>query len=133
MTLLSISTLCSRRWCIPKKYKQIARSIESVLDLSMMSIEDAIGHLKVIDDDEPQPLSGSIMVGEKLHLTQEQWEACQSDEKKGESSPSTGDRKRGKPHKARGGGHGGTAGNQKPARNDACHNCGTLDHWTKEC
>jgi hypothetical protein len=58
-------------WCIPEKYKQIARSIESLLDLSTMSIEEAIGRFKVIDGDEPQPLSGSITVGGKLHLTQE--------------------------------------------------------------
>jgi hypothetical protein len=37
--------------CIPEKYKQITRSIESLLDLSMMSIEEAIGHLKVINGD----------------------------------------------------------------------------------
>jgi hypothetical protein len=30
-------------WCIPEKYKQIARSIESLLDLSTMSIKEAIG------------------------------------------------------------------------------------------
>jgi hypothetical protein len=42
--------------CIPEKYKQIARSIESLLDLSTMSIEEAIGRLKVTDGDEPQPL-----------------------------------------------------------------------------
>jgi hypothetical protein len=66
-----------------------------------MSIEEPICHLKVIDGDEPQPLSGPITVGGKLHLTREQWEACQGDGKKGESSPSTGDRKRGKPGKAR--------------------------------
>jgi hypothetical protein len=53
--------------CIPEKYKQIAHSIESLLDLSTMSIEDAIGHLKVVDGDEPQPRS----VGGKLHLTRE--------------------------------------------------------------
>jgi hypothetical protein len=69
--------------CIPEKYKKIACSIESLLDLSTMSIEEAIGHLKIIDGDEPQPLSGPITVGGKLHLTQEQWEACQGDEKKG--------------------------------------------------
>jgi hypothetical protein len=59
-----------------------------------MSIEEAIGRLKVVDGDEPQPLSGPITVGGKLHLTREQWEACQGDGKKGESSPSTGGRKR---------------------------------------
>jgi hypothetical protein len=39
--------------CIPEKYKQIARSIESLLNLFMMSIEEAIGRLKVVDGDEP--------------------------------------------------------------------------------
>jgi hypothetical protein len=89
--------------CIPEKYKQIARSIESLLDLSTMSIEEAIGHLKAVDGDEPQPLSGPITVGGKLHLTREQWEACQGDGKKGQSPPSTGGRKRSKRHKSRGG------------------------------
>jgi hypothetical protein len=57
--------------CILEKYKQIARSIESLLDLSTMSIEEAICRLKVVDGDEPQPLSGPITVGGKLHLTRE--------------------------------------------------------------
>jgi hypothetical protein len=35
--------------CIPEKYKQIARSIESLLDLSMIWIEEAIGRLKVVE------------------------------------------------------------------------------------
>jgi hypothetical protein len=167
MTLLSISALLQKMvqfdddtynderaieklFCyIPEKYKQIARSIESLLDLSTMSIEEAIGRLKIVDGDEPQPLSGPITVGGKLHLTREQWEACQGDRKKGESSPSTGSRKHGKPRKARGGAqakvggraegsaregaHGGAADNQKPARDDVCHNCGKLGHWAKKC
>jgi hypothetical protein len=114
-----------------------------------MSIKEVIGRLKVVDGDEPQPLSGPITVGGKLHLTREQWEACQGDEKKGESPPSTGGRKRGKRHKWRGGTQaeareraegsthggapGGVADNQKSARDDACHNCGKLGHWVKEC
>jgi hypothetical protein len=116
--------------CITEKCKQIARLIESLLDLSTMSIEEAISRLKVIDVDEPQPLLGPITIGGKLHLTQEQWEACQGDGKKGESPPSVGGRKRGKLRKARraaqagargrvegsasGGAHGG-GDNQKPA------------------
>jgi hypothetical protein len=89
--------------CIPEKYKQIARSIKSLLDLSTMSIKEAIDRLKVVDGDEPQPLSGPITVSGKLHLTREQWETCQGDVRKGESPPSTGGHKRGKRHKARGG------------------------------
>jgi hypothetical protein len=61
--------------CIPEKYKQIARSIEYLLDLFTILIEEAIGRLKVVDGDEPQSLSGSITIGGKLHLTREQWEA----------------------------------------------------------
>jgi hypothetical protein len=95
--------------CIPEKYKQIARSIESLLDLSTMSIEEAIGRLKVVDSDEPQPLSRLITIGRKLHLTREQWEACQGDGKKRESSSSTG-RKRGKGHVLRGRTQGGARG-----------------------
>jgi hypothetical protein len=57
--------------CIPEKYKQIAHSIKSLLDLSTMSIEEAICRLKVVDGDEPRPLSGPITVGGKLHLTRE--------------------------------------------------------------
>jgi hypothetical protein len=114
-----------------------------------MSIEEAIGHLKIVDVDEPQPLSGPITIGEKLHLTREQWEAYQGDGKKGESSHSTGGCKRGKPRKARRGdqaeargrnegnaregAHGGAVDNQKPTRDDTCHNCGNLGHWAKEC
>jgi hypothetical protein len=97
-------------WCILDKYKQIARSIESLLDLSTMSIKEAISHLKVVDDDEPQPLSGSIIVGGKLHLTREQWEACQGGGKKGESPPSMGGRKRSKPRMACGGAQAGVRG-----------------------
>jgi hypothetical protein len=92
--------------CIPEKYKQIARSIESLLDLSTMSIEEAMGRLKVVDGDEPQPLSGLITVGGKLHFTREQWEACQGDGK-GAYSPSTGERKHGKSRKVRGVGQAG--------------------------
>jgi hypothetical protein len=58
--------------CILEKHKQIAHSIESLLNLSTMSIEEAIGHLKVIDGDEPQPLSVPITIGRKSHLTREQ-------------------------------------------------------------
>jgi hypothetical protein len=79
--------------CVRENYRQIARSIESLLDLSTMSIEEALGRLKVVDSDEPQPLSGPITIGGKLHLTQEQWEASQGDKRKGESSSPTGGRK----------------------------------------
>jgi hypothetical protein len=85
--------------CVPEKYKQMARSIESLLDLSTMTIEEALGRLKVVDSDEPQRLSGPVTIGGKLLLTREQWATDQGDRKKGEPSSTTGGRKRGKPRK----------------------------------
>ena len=79
--------------CIPKKYKQMARLIEALLDLSTMTIEEAIGRLKVVDTDEPQPPSGPVTTGGKLLLTREQWDPSLGD-KKGEPSSSTGGRDR---------------------------------------
>jgi hypothetical protein len=112
--------------CIPEKYKQIACSIESLLAVSTMSIEEAIGRFKVVDCDEPQPLSGLFTVGGKLHLTREQWEACHREEGGVLSLDGARGRTEGS---VRGGAH----SNQKPARNDACHNCGKLGHWANEC
>jgi hypothetical protein len=105
--------------CIPEKYKQIACSIESLLDLSTMSIEEAIGRLKVVDGDEPQPLSGPITVSGKLHLTREQWEGCQGDGKKEESPPSTSGRKW---HKSRGGAQAGARGRAEGSARGGAHN-----------
>ena len=143
MTLLSVSTLLQKMvqfgddtygeeraveklfCCVPEKYKQMAHSIESLLDLSTMSIEEAIDRLKVIGSNEPQSLSRPITTGGKLLLTQEQWAACQGDRKKGEPSSATGGRKprrdaqagaRGRAEgDAHGGAQGGTAGKHKPA------------------
>jgi hypothetical protein len=48
-----------------------------------MSIEEAIGRIKVIDGDEPQPLSSPVTIGGKLYLIREQWEDCQVMERRG--------------------------------------------------
>ena len=35
---------------VPKQYKQLAWSIESLVDLSTMVIEELVGRLRVVDD-----------------------------------------------------------------------------------
>jgi hypothetical protein len=70
-------------YCVPKKYKQMARGVESLIDLSTMTIEEAIGRLKVVDADEPQPPSGPATIGRRLHFTGKQWEVYRGDGEKG--------------------------------------------------
>jgi hypothetical protein len=73
--------------CIPEKYKQIARLIESLLDLYMVLIEEMIGRLKVVNGDEPQPLSEPITIGGKLHLTQDSERPARVTERMGSPLP----------------------------------------------
>jgi transposase InsO family protein len=59
--------------CTPEKYKQIARSIESLLNLSTMSIEEAIGRLNVVcvltkQSRLPFPQQSSFRAKERLEL-----------------------------------------------------------------
>uniref|UniRef100_A0A0A9E480 Uncharacterized protein n=1 Tax=Arundo donax TaxID=35708 RepID=A0A0A9E480_ARUDO len=59
---------------VPAKYNQVAVSIEMLMDLSTMMLEDLIGRLRVAEDhavEEAAAASG----GERLLLTEEQWEA----------------------------------------------------------
>jgi hypothetical protein len=130
--------------CIPEKYKQIARSSLCWTSPRCRSKRRYVASRSSMATNHSLSQGLSPSAG-KLHLTREQWEACQGEGKKGESPPSTGGRKRGKRHKLRGGAQagaqgraegsarGGAPGNQKPTRDDACHNCVKLGHWAKEC
>jgi hypothetical protein len=86
--------------CAPPKYKQMVCSVESLVDLSTMSIEEAIGRLKVVDADEPQLSSDPVTIGGQFHFAGKQWKVYRGDGKKGESSSTTDGHKRGKPRKA---------------------------------
>jgi hypothetical protein len=69
--------------CVPEKYKQMARGVESLIDLSTMTIEEAIGHLKVVDANEPQPPLGPVTIGGRIHFAGKQWEVYRGDGEKG--------------------------------------------------
>jgi hypothetical protein len=106
--------------------EQMACRVESLIDSSTMTIEEAIGCLKVVDADEPQPPSGPVTIGGRLHFAGKQWEVYRGDGEKGEPSSATGGHKRGKPCKV----GKQAAGKPKPAPDDACRKLG---HWAKEC
>jgi hypothetical protein len=57
---------------VPKKYKPAAISLEQLLDVKTMALEELVGRLSTIDsysDDEEEE------AGSKLYLTEEQWQA----------------------------------------------------------
>ncbi|XP_072150391.1 uncharacterized protein [Setaria viridis] len=57
---------------VPSRFAQIAMSIETLLELSKLTIEDIVGRLKVVEDcvvDAPAHASA----GSQLLLTEEQW------------------------------------------------------------
>jgi hypothetical protein len=111
-----------------------------------------------VDEEEALAAAETIATGSKLHYATEHchYHICQ---KKGESSPSSGDRKctpRRTP-KARGGAEGearggaggavqrdtvggacggsecAVGGEHRPPRDDTCHNCDRAGHWARDC
>jgi hypothetical protein len=69
---------------VPKKYTQLALSMETLLDLSTPSIEEVTRRLKAVDDRVEAPPAKPVSVDGKLHFTEEQWLARQKVKKKQE-------------------------------------------------
>ena len=76
---------------MPVKYIQIALSIETILDLSTLTIEDVTGHLWAVDERLEQVTS--MKDSGKLLLTEEEW-AARRNSGKAASSRRGGDGKR---------------------------------------
>ena len=75
------------------KYIQIALSIETMLDLSILTIEDVTCHLRAVDERMEQAIATTD--SSKLLLTEEEWVARMKEKKSGEASSSrSGDGKR---------------------------------------
>ena len=117
---------------VPPRFAQIALSIETLLDMSTLSIEEVTGRLKAIEDRTEAPARTSV--GGQLLLTEEQWAARQRERKQGEGSSVSRSggrggargRRRGKPRrKAEGAGK---DGGDRAADKDRCRNCGKIGH-----
>jgi transposase InsO family protein len=121
------------------RFKQLVLSIETLLDISALSLEEITGRLKAAEDDEPPPPPST---GGKLYLTEEQWlerhKKKEQEEGRGAGgSGGHGKRGRGK-WRGRGGSKSTDGGSSnstaKTGRNDdKCRNCGKSGHWAYEC
>jgi transposase InsO family protein len=120
------------------RYKQLVLSIETLLDVSTLSIEEVTGRLKAAEDDAVE----TPVVEGKLLLTEEEWrdrskkkEAADGShggsggDRGGRGRGSGGNRGRGRGRGGRGDGAGASGGRG----GNKCHRCGKPGHWAREC
>jgi hypothetical protein len=126
---------------LPKQYNQIVVSIETLLNINMLMVEELVGRLHAAED----RLDVDIVAEktEKLFLSEDQWLAKYRHRltPEGSSSGTRGDRQGGfslaKPKNM-------SQGEKKepvvkltsqgtPRRKGRCHNCGIYGHWKQNC
>jgi hypothetical protein len=106
----------------------VAVAIEVTQGLSKLTLEDAGGRLRAVEDraveDDALP---PPRVDGKLLLTEAQWkEKSRQRSDAGQGSYCGGEHRR----RWRKRDNGGKKGAQ---RDDKCHNCGCTDHWARDC
>jgi hypothetical protein len=109
-------------------------SIETLLDISQLSIEEVIGRLKAADDVETIP---AHTTSGKLLLTKEQWVERYKKKFAECGRGSSGSDRRGKGCTCgRGRGSGDSRGGSnlsRPPPDDPCPRCGKKGHWARDC
>jgi hypothetical protein len=120
------------------KYKQSVLSIETLLDVSTLSIREVIGRLKAVEDD---PAESSIVEGKLLHMEEEWHEKVKKKDmgeaSRGSSNGDRGGRGHGNRNRGRGRGHGdrGDASSSSGGHGNIgnYHRCGKAGHWSHDC
>ncbi|KAG8082876.1 hypothetical protein GUJ93_ZPchr0014g46611 [Zizania palustris] len=130
---------------VPPKFDQIAASIETLLELSEVTVDELIGRLKAM---ERVGVRGDSAIA-RLNLTEDELLAKLSSRLKmtapggSKEASSGGERGRGYGRgcgRGRGGGRdgngrsrGGAGGDDKTVAHDECRYCGKKGHWAREC
>ena len=95
------------------RYKQLEISMETLLDISTLSIEEVTGRL-LASEDNPEPTSNQV--GGKLFLTEEQWVERYKQKEAGNGRTNNDSSGRGKRRGSKGKGRGGGNTDTHPAR-----------------
>ncbi|WVZ84642.1 LOW QUALITY PROTEIN: hypothetical protein U9M48_031649 [Paspalum notatum var. saurae] len=112
-------------WAAPKRLEPVVVSMETLLDLSELTIEDVIGRLRAYKD-RLVPSTEQAAEGDKLLLGKEQ----KNPQGSGASSSGRGGRRRGKPRRRSSGAELGEDGGSRAK--DKCRRCGRLGHWARD-
>jgi len=115
---------------VPARYSQLALSIETMLDISTLSLEDVAGRLRVAESrTTPAPEKEKP----KLLLTKEEWSARMKDKRRSGEGSSRGGGDRGGGKQQSKGPADKKKGKKKFSDPNACRKCGKVGHWAREC
>ncbi|WVZ60287.1 LOW QUALITY PROTEIN: hypothetical protein U9M48_010333 [Paspalum notatum var. saurae] len=141
---------------VPTKWKQVAVSIEMLLDLDTMSMEELVERLHVAEDADAEDAKAKDVVSEgvgRLYLTEEQWEArhrqrIREQKRAGDAQRGSGGDGRRVGGKNRGNGGRGDdddgsdgddevssmcSGRSRRGGRPRCFECGKRGHFAREC
>jgi hypothetical protein len=120
-------------WIARPRFKQLVISMETLLDVSMLSLEEVTDRLRLVEEDGVTPPATEG----KLYLTEKEWV---KHSKKKDGDPGHGGSSRNGGRGRGGGGHG--QGRGRGSRGDGAgssgghgnyHQCGKPGHWARNC